>query len=66
MTVFINGKERTITEAVTLDSLVETYRKKGRVDFVSINDKNVFKKKWFTTVISEGARVEFYSIRGGG
>jgi thiamine biosynthesis protein ThiS len=66
MTVFINGKERTITEAVTLDSLVETYRKKGRVDFVSINDINVLKKKWSTAIISEGDRVEFYSIRGGG
>ena len=67
MTIQLNGKENTLSEAVTVENLLLLNEVKN-IDMISVqvNGKTLERKEFQTTSIKEGDQVEFLYFMGGG
>ncbi|HIO90956.1 MAG TPA: sulfur carrier protein ThiS [Campylobacterales bacterium] len=66
MNIVVNGEQRVIEEETTVEELLKTLKIEDKTMAAAINMQVVKKDLWSTTVIEDGAKVEFLHFVGGG
>ncbi len=66
MHLFINGEDKTFSDALTLAQLVEQLGMKGDRVAVELNREIVSRAQWTETTLKDGDRLEVVHFVGGG
>jgi sulfur carrier protein len=66
MHLFINGEDKTFSDALTLAQLVEQLGMKGDRVAVELNREIVSRAQWAETTLKDGDRLEVVHFVGGG
>lgn len=66
MHLFINGEDKTFSDALTLGQLVEQLGMKGDRVAVELNREIVSRARWAETTLKDGDRLEVVHFVGGG
>ena len=66
MNIIVNGDAKSIEEGTTVQDLLRSLKIEDKTMAAAIDMQVVKKDLWATTVIVEGAKVEFLHFVGGG
>jgi len=66
MTLTINGKEKTLHEALSVRALVDSLGLGEKRVAVEVNKELVVKQEWASRILREGDHVEVVTFVGGG